>query len=452
MKNRKFEVPFYSFYDVVGMKKHLEDMAAKGWFVDKISNFGWHYHREEPKEVQYNVSYYARSSIFDPEISEEQKDFRDFCEYSGWTVVAENAQFLVFYNPDKDAVPIYTDPDTEIDAIEEVEKRNLLSYVVLMVITVLNLIMQISRIRFQGVIALADSVGLSTTFMVMVITLFFVADMNWYFRWKKKAREFADTGEFLSTQSPFVGFLKFIVPLCLLNFLFAILISKADSQKQIIILTLVVDAIMIFIINAVRTGLKKKKVSAMKNRIVTFCVSVVLIMVNVGLITFTGISLAGNNDRYSQDENMLTIKMLTGKKEDQTVSHYGDSSLLLSYTSFHESADLEGETVSPYLFYEIGKTKFAHIKNMVLKHYIEDYESRESYRDGYDPEHPFYDFREVKENGWNTDNVLQLYHNDVAQNCYILIYDSCVVRLECGWKLTDDQKQICGDYFGDSIK
>ena len=64
MKNRR-EIFSYTFYDLDGMERHLEQMASKGWMLMKITNWGWCYERCEPKVVHFTVSYYPKASAFE---------------------------------------------------------------------------------------------------------------------------------------------------------------------------------------------------------------------------------------------------------------------------------------------------------------------------------------------------------------------------------------------------
>ena len=73
MKDRKRRVELYSFYDHTGMERHLERMAGKGWFLEKIENNFWHYRRLQPQKLRYFVTYFPKAGELDPEPSEEQK-------------------------------------------------------------------------------------------------------------------------------------------------------------------------------------------------------------------------------------------------------------------------------------------------------------------------------------------------------------------------------------------
>ena len=109
MKNRKRRVELLSFYDHVGISRHLEKMAAKGWMLEKITNLGWVYRRIEPKQLHFTVSYYSQASEFDPEPTEDQKTFYDFCAHTGWQLACSSAQLQIFYNERENPTPIETD-------------------------------------------------------------------------------------------------------------------------------------------------------------------------------------------------------------------------------------------------------------------------------------------------------------------------------------------------------
>ena len=69
MKNTKRRMEPLSFFDHTGISTHLEKMAARGWMLEKITNMGWIYHRIEPENIHFAVSYYPKASEFNPEPS-----------------------------------------------------------------------------------------------------------------------------------------------------------------------------------------------------------------------------------------------------------------------------------------------------------------------------------------------------------------------------------------------
>ena len=117
MKDRKWDFIPFSYYDRTGMERHLEKRAAQGWLLERMSNLGWYYRRIEPRQIHFTVTYYLRASQFDPEPTEEQQEFHDFCLQSGWKLAATSGQMQVFYNEEDDPVPIDTEPALELERI-----------------------------------------------------------------------------------------------------------------------------------------------------------------------------------------------------------------------------------------------------------------------------------------------------------------------------------------------
>ena len=129
MKDIKKKVEFFTFYDKTGIEKHLEQMAAEGWLLEKMSAFRWTYRRIEPKKIHFSVSYYATITDFEPEPTEQQQAFNEFCEHSGWKLATQTVQMQVFYNENENPVPIETDPMLEIENIHiSVKKTVLVTY------------------------------------------------------------------------------------------------------------------------------------------------------------------------------------------------------------------------------------------------------------------------------------------------------------------------------------
>ncbi len=147
MKDAKRRIETFSFYDHTGIARHLTKMAGKGWLLEKISNFGWTYRRIAEKKLAFSVCYYPKASDFDPEPTEAQKEFHDFCEHTGWILAAASAQMQIFYNEQENPVPIDTDPVLEIETIHAAAKKSYLpGYFVLLLVSILNGVLFVARL------------------------------------------------------------------------------------------------------------------------------------------------------------------------------------------------------------------------------------------------------------------------------------------------------------------
>ena len=165
MKDTKRRIEAFSFFDHTGIARHLTKMAEKGWLLEKISNFGWTYHRITPKKLTFSVCYYPKASEFDPEPTEEQKEFHDFCEHTGWVLAAESAQMQIFYNEQENPIPIDTDPVLEIETIHAAAKKSYLpGYFVLLLVSILDSALFVSRLLGDFIGLLSSAANLFTGF------------------------------------------------------------------------------------------------------------------------------------------------------------------------------------------------------------------------------------------------------------------------------------------------
>ena len=79
MRNTKWELNPYSFYDTEGLARHFERMAAEGWVPDRVGFF-IRYRRTRPQELRFAVTFYP-----DGDQAPEGEDvFLDYCEQAGW--------------------------------------------------------------------------------------------------------------------------------------------------------------------------------------------------------------------------------------------------------------------------------------------------------------------------------------------------------------------------------
>lgn len=87
----------FSFYDQQAIQEKLEEVAQKGWMLEKTGNFMWTYKRIEPKKLRFSVTYFPAASDFDPSPTDGELTKIDYCRHDGWILVASlgcHASFL----------------------------------------------------------------------------------------------------------------------------------------------------------------------------------------------------------------------------------------------------------------------------------------------------------------------------------------------------------------------
>ena len=78
MKDRKTRINLFAFYDKTGLERYLERQSAAGWMVDSVSSLLIRFHRmEQPTPYRFEVAFFAGTSFFDSDPTEEQLRFED---------------------------------------------------------------------------------------------------------------------------------------------------------------------------------------------------------------------------------------------------------------------------------------------------------------------------------------------------------------------------------------
>ena len=109
-----------SFYDPEAIQRKLEQMAARGWMIQKVGNLFWTYTKIPPQKLRFAVTYFPGASEFDPKPSEKQLEKEELCAQDGWRLVLRWDVMQIFCTDREDAVPIDTDPVPQVDNIHPV--------------------------------------------------------------------------------------------------------------------------------------------------------------------------------------------------------------------------------------------------------------------------------------------------------------------------------------------
>ena len=178
MAKYKYQIGTFNLFDYVGVERHLEKMAAKGWQFDSIGSFFWKYKKAEPAQLKYSVTYIPEASDFDPEPLEKQKEIEAYCEKAGWQKVGNWLQMQIFCSENPEAVPIETDEELRLEVIGKSMKKNLLfSHGLLMAVFLMNIFTTFSTAKRNWVEFLSDSHRLWNTGLWMWGLLILLIDI-----------------------------------------------------------------------------------------------------------------------------------------------------------------------------------------------------------------------------------------------------------------------------------
>lgn len=462
MKNTKYRYEVFSYFDYTGIAAHLTKMAQKGWLIEKLSNFGWTYRRIEPKKITFYVSNFPKASEFDPEPTEAQKTFYDFCRHTGWVLAASSGQIQIFYNEQENSIPIETDPVTMVGTIHQAAKKSFFpSYLVLLLISVWNGLLFVSRLLGDPIGLLSSASHLFGGFAFTMIFLLCLVELSGYFIWYAKAKKAAVHGKFVKPYgysrleriilaAVLVGFAYWIITMVMLG---------PALQRTVGIVMLFYMSALIILVNAIKQFLKRKNVPRNINRILTISASFVLSFCMMGVITF-GVFRAIQNgffdlggERNGHNETTLTdyIAELPLTVEDMLDIQYegyikerrSDESLLLGQFVMHQHPRYDEEHFQmPVLEYTITEVKLPFLydfcKNSLLN------AKKDKIVDG---KIDFYEhYESVDPTPWNAEEAYRLYWgsgNFVDQ--YLLCYEKRIVEITFDWEPTTEQTMIAAE-------
>lgn len=466
MKDRKRRLEIFSFYDHTGMARHLQRMAAKGWMLEKIGGFGWVYRKTEPKTVHFTVSYFPNASEFDPETPESQREFQEFCRHTGWNLAASSGQLQIFCNEQKHPIPIETDPVLEVETLHKTAKKSfLMPYFLLLAISVLDLTLGASSLLDRPVELLASVVQLFSLFAWGVLLVLCASELASYFFWLHRARKAAAEGIFLESRGT-SGLQKWIFSILALGFGYWLLHLMTNSTRTMVLIAAVMigmNLVIFGVVFAVRTFLKRKKVSARWNMALTMGLSFVI---SFGLILFGTAALIHANgagvfdwdqETYEyrgstfpiyRDQLPLTVEDLVALslEDDPYIRQKtGSESPLLARYTMDQRPRLDAENYRdfPDLHYTVTQVKvpflYEFCRTQLLSVHQDQIYDGGMITDRYEMTDPA---------PWGAKEAYQVYRDDGYRNQYLLCYDRTLVELNLDWAPTEAQMAIVGEKLG----
>lgn len=203
MRDVKRRIETYSFYDRSAISSHLEAMAAEGWQLERITATFWYYHRAEPQQLHYAVTYDTDGSAFDPVPNGNNADFYELCAHQGWEFVTAFAEMQIFVNSRENPTPLETDPVVELGVIELSARRRLTRpYWVLLALCAAIAFLGLGGLINDPLYSLSGLWGVPVGLMFLLLGIAVAAELAGYYRWRSHARKAAGHGGSVETCSP----------------------------------------------------------------------------------------------------------------------------------------------------------------------------------------------------------------------------------------------------------
>lgn len=183
-RDKKWQLVWYQVNDSEAMAQRLEQMAARGWLLEKVSNRGWFYRRGEPGPVRYAITYFPEASIFDAALTQNQETYIDYCRAAGWELAAAYGPIQYFRSTRPDASPIETDEAVKLETIRRsMGKTFVLGYALLLVSAGLNLFLRLDGFRRDPLGFVSRTSNLTLTLLLAGMAVYCAAFLLDYLVW-----------------------------------------------------------------------------------------------------------------------------------------------------------------------------------------------------------------------------------------------------------------------------
>ena len=446
MKARKRRIEYISFYNHTGLEKHFSRMAKKGWLIEKISNLYWTYKRIEPADIHFCVTYYPRASEFDPEPSDAQQTFHDFCAYTGWKLACTWHQMQVFYNEKAPPIPLETDPVLEVETLHKACKKNFLpSYFILLALSLIMGSSFITRIFSDPIGLLSSASDLLSVFSYVCMSIICLVELSAYFLWYSKAKRASADGIFVDTPSTngihAAIVMLYLIPLVgwILNGLFA-----GDSVfLWVIILSFVFIFALFGIVSSVKEGLKKIYASRGMNKVLTFLACFVVFFALTGIV----VSLTQFISHSGLMESQVSTYDYTPLALDDLIDVNSDDYIQRCQSS--ETMLLGHADVQQYHIYDNGKSplmpNLLYSITVIKTPSLYDFCKKQLFHTVVEGDNGKYllEYRAVDAAPWGAREAYrQLAENGTEKNSYLLFYEDRFLLIHLDWEPTLKQMAI----------
>ena len=466
MLHRKREYILYSFYDRTGMERHLEQMAAKGWMVEKMGRTFWTYRRIEPRAMHFSIVYFAPASEFDCGPGEEQQTFQDYCAAAGWTLAASWSQMLIFASDAQAPIPIETDAAVQVETVHQAMKKNfLLSYGILLALALFQLVRYLSDFYRHPTDTLANPGALDALLLWFTIILLSATEIASYLLWRRKARRIAEEE---SCFTPTRGHRRLRMAYELLTTVCLIfLFLSFNPQMSLLLLGIFAVAIALQgLLAGLRHLMRRTGWSTEVNRLVTQVLSFLVAFAVIGGMTWGAIRLIQDKpwretytwqgDKYDVHpmDLPLTLEDLTGQPyEHVSRDRLETRTYFLSRLSCRETVGQPQKQIT--LNYTVTDIRRPWLRDTVVRDYLENTGDTFTI--------PSRQIKFTIDWDWVPEEVPGIWGADAAYrqvymdkqydgqkpvNTYLLFYGDRIVELTLPEEPTDAQRTMVGERLG----
>lgn len=430
MKETKRILCQFSLYDPQSIADRLHKMAEQGWMLTRAGRLFWQFRRCTPRSLRFSVTYFADVSDFDAEPTEGELDKTALCAADGWTLLLRTGVMQIFYTDDPDAVPLETDPVTQVDNMDRAVRKGVLyTYLLLVALTLWYLFLQMGQLRRDPTGYLSDPSQLSSLLLFGLLLLDSLCGVAGYYWWRTRARRAAQSGYFWGMRSWSVLHGVTLV----LAFGLALVVLRTAKLQGFVLAWLAVYLVIILAGRGIRALLRRCGASRRVNQAVTLGGTLVLCLLSLSLLTGRDWSGTDGAQTVGEQDFPLLAGELTGQNGTWERTIDRQQTILLSQTTYTErgAADLtytvteiKAEWMQPWLRQAAAAAqRDQRIQRdfTLINHYVP-----------------------ADAAAWGADAAYQRLWHDGLLDDYLLFWDGRIVEISFYWTPTPAQRAMTG--------
>lgn len=447
VKDRLYRPEFFAFYDHAAIQGRVEEMAAKGWLLEKPGNFLWTYRRVPARRLHAAVTYFPAASAFDPGPSQGELTMEEFCAQDGWRLLARWGQMQIFISGAEDPVPIETDPVTQVETIHRSMKRAMLpGHLLLAAVILWQIFFQFLQFRRDPVGYLVSASSLLMLPMWLLLLLATLHEVGFYFRWHRRAVRAAEDGVFLPIRTN-----RLLSALLLGGAVLLLLFSGIGSRSRLGILLgwCALYGVILFLTSRVRDVMKRRGSPRWATRLGTMGAAVGLTLLATSGMTAAIIrgelwrerspaetyEFSGHTFSVYHDPLPLTVADLAEPGDVRySTEARREETFLLARTRYSQDALLGEGPGHPELTYTVVEVKAPFLYGLC--------------RRSMEKEDPLFEteYRPADAGPWGAKEALRMYRRGEADDWYLLLWEDRLAEVRLtGLPLTPQRMAVVGE-------
>ncbi len=444
----------FAYYDRTAMKEYFEQKALEGWQLCRKEMFSkWVFKRIEPKKLHYAITYLPQFSNEDSFLlSENKKEYLEFCAEQGWQFACVYKNMVVFYNEEENPVPFETDPEVELAAIHKSMMKHSLIKLTLVFAGLAGLIfyffLKFNDDPIKFFFSISGKVNTVILF-IMIFVCFNLSEFISYCRWRKKAVAAASLGDFTKTEFSDKLFTAFLVIMTVL-YVAVIFITTILSGNLAGLWLLGFGAIYVFL-SAIVDNEKEKSQGKKRKALSILSFVMLFVLVVAGDIvkthyensdssyTETYISDDGYEQYVYKDDIPLKIEALglavDSKQYSYELTNRKSAIVVITEASQTLRTDVENYYDLPHLNYTVYEIKWQFLLERSLADILNDNGLYGTYE-------------QTDETVWKAEKAYKRIEFGIDKYNYLLCYDGKLVEFVSSWEITPEQAAVVAETLG----